>query len=106
MVTAPIRTITMAITIANTGRSMKNFAMLNVPALLPCSVRAVIGLRIDERAWADSLETFDDYFVAGLQALLHDPIFADTLGCDHVARYGLIFVAAGKDGLQALQVRY
>src|ERR1041385_8335695 len=78
MVTAPKITITMAITMAKTGRSMKNFAMID-SVLRGASARHrlfFIGLRVDGDAGPSDQQAFDDNPVAGFKTLFDQPVIA------------------------------
>src|ERR1017187_7020685 len=99
MATAPRMTITMAITIAKTGCSMKNRAIVHSPALRPAAgvssgvrygcgwsrmpgrmpPRSGVIVRRARRRWVGPLArahlqlAFDNDAIAGLQTLLDDP---------------------------------
>ncbi len=77
MATAPRITITMAITIAKTGRSIKNRAMGQFPCF-----RSSYGCGWTSGAGPHAQLPFDDHAFAGLQALLDNPQFADAIAGD------------------------
>src|SRR5258708_5892532 len=93
--TNPTRTMTMAMTIANTGRSMKNFAIY-----LP----AFTDLGIHDEAGSDLLYAFDNDAVAGFQPLRHDHALVVVVARNDAARQNLIIRTDGEHRLQALQV--
>src|SRR5438067_188299 len=97
MDTAPRMMITMAITIANTGRSMKKRAMELEPRFLLGTER----LRSYLHSRPDSQLALDDDFIAGLQALLHDPVIAYALPCLYRVRLHLV---SGADGIDRLYI--
>src|SRR5690242_3770837 len=85
----PARTMAMAITQANTGRSMKNLASTARPLLLlgrdgRCSRRCggggdcarLPGHRLHRTARAGLLQAIDDHLFAALEALADDPVGA------------------------------
>src|SRR2546425_2368504 len=90
-------TITMAMTTAKTGRSMKNFAMRSASLL-------AVGLRVDQRAGTRPLQSLDDHAVAGLEALLNDPALSRALAGDDAARLHFIFRPYRHHGLHALHL--
>ena len=65
MATAPRMTITMAMTIANTGRSMKNRAIAAYP---PCFPAPRYGMGAYRHAGPHAELPFHDHAVAGLPA--------------------------------------
>src|SRR4051794_37488107 len=93
-------------TIAKTGRSIKNLPMA---LLAPCRGRSFwrpVRLRLYKSPGPRFLKTFDDHAIAFLQALQDLGLLADMLSCDNAPRLHLIVRAEGKHRLQALQFLY
>src|SRR6185437_10548739 len=95
-------TITIAMTIANTGRSIKKRATL--VTCLPG--RGLIWLGCDRNAGADVHLAFDDYAVPGFEALLNNPVVSNTIARGHRTRFDLVAGANRINGLEALHLLY
>src|SRR5215470_5821457 len=74
MVSEPISTNKIEMTMATMGRLMKNFDMGSLPL-----VSHGEGFRVHRRAGTNLLHTFDDNFFAGLQAIGDDPVGANLI---------------------------
>src|SRR6185437_16628310 len=101
---APASMITMAMTQAKIGRSMKKRDM----ALRPAAAltrgsggtrgRRAGGNRAHLGPGLDALQALDDHPVAGLEALGHQPVGTDGLGDLDRAQFGLVLVADHQHG--------
>src|SRR4051794_19697316 len=100
--TAPRMMMTIAITIAKTGRSMKNFAMWSGPLLFRGGGRFLVRRGIDDRPRPHREQAFDDHAVAGLETLFYEPRVANTGAGLHGTHLNLVIRANGVDALQAL----
>src|SRR4051812_5801288 len=89
----------MAITIANTGRSIKKRAMASDPRL-PIRLK---WFRCYRHSRPDSQLAFYHDLVSRLQALLHNPVIAYTLAGGYRAGFHLI---TGADGINSLHTLY
>src|SRR5689334_6132955 len=95
--TSPPRTVTMAITIATIGRSIKTREIIALQCHEP---------RIDRHTRPDLLRSFDHHALAGFQAIVDDPHLVDFLADLDGTNADLVVVADNSDLITALQLRH
>src|SRR5258708_24607609 len=102
MATAPRITVTIAITIAKMGRSMKNLAITS-----PSSRRrrgAGVGTRRHSHAGSNLLQPVDDDWISRLESLLDDPALVHAIARDDGPRDNRVVRPHGQHRLLSLQV--
>src|SRR5689334_23253033 len=105
MATAPSRTITIAITIAKTGRSIKKRAILLGLGLAGRSSNGgffAVGHRMNDDPGPGGEQAFHDDSIAGLESLLDQPGFPDPRPGFHRPRLHDVAGAERVYRLQAL----